>query len=82
MGNLGETKQVSKLIIGIGGNDYVFAGGGGGVQPGVPLPDNTVGSNAIIDEAVEMEDLSKQVKDKMVTENDRVTKEDLDNFDV
>lgn len=64
MGNLKEEKPVSKLVIEFGGNDYVFAGGGG-VEPGVPLPDDTVNSNAIIDGAVQMEDLHDDVKDKM-----------------
>ena len=64
MGNLGETKPISKLIIEMGGDEYVFAGGGG-VEPGVPLPDDTVGSNAIIDGAVQMHDLSEDVKDKL-----------------
>jgi len=65
MGNLGETKTISKLIIEMGGDEYVFAGGGGGIEPGVPLPDDTVGSNAIIDGAVQMHDLSEDVKEKM-----------------
>ena len=60
MGNLGETKQVSTLIFEVGGNDYVFAGGGGG-QPGP----NTVGTEQLIDDSVELEDLNTEVKEKM-----------------
>jgi len=64
MGNLEDTKQMSKFIIQVGTNEYVFSGGGG-VEPGVPLPDDTVDSNAIIDGSVQMEDLHDDVKDKM-----------------
>ena len=64
MGSLGETKPINSIIIEIGGDDYVFTGGGG-VEPGVPLPDDTVDTNAIIDGAVELEDLNTEVKDKM-----------------
>lgn len=81
MGNLGEEKPVSKLVIEFGGNNCVFSGGGG-VEPGVPLPENTVDSRSIMDDAVQMEDLNQNVKDKMVTDDDRVTAEELANFNV
>ena len=68
MGNLGETKQVSTLIFEVGGNDYVFAGGGGG-QPGP----NTVGTEQIINGAVEEEDLHDDVKDRMTVTHDSST---------
>lgn len=82
MSNLGETKPINKLIISMDGDDYVFEGSGGGITPGVPIPEDTVNSAAIIDGAVEMEDLNQSVKDAMVTENDRVTQEELDGFEV
>lgn len=69
MGNLGETKPINKLIITIDGDDYEFSGGGG-VEPGVPLPDDTVGSNAIIDGAVNEVDLNNNVKDRMTITHD------------
>lgn len=47
-----------------------------------PLGPDTVGTEQIIDGAVEMEDLNQSVKDEMMTKNDRVTKEQLDNFEV
>ena len=72
MGNLGEEKPMSKLIIEFGGTDYVIAGGGG-VEPGVPLPDDTVGSNAIIDGAVDEVDLNTNVKDRMTVTHDAST---------
>lgn len=53
-------------------------GGGGGSQPGP----NTVGSEQIMDGAVEMEDLNQEVIDTMMTENDRVTSTKLEGFDV
>lgn len=84
MGNLGEEKPVSKLIIEFGGNDYVFAGGGG-VEPGVPLPDDTVGSNAIIDGAVQEEDLHDDVKAKIqktYDQDDETMYMDFDKADV
>lgn len=46
------------------------------------VPPDSVGTEQIIDEAVEMEDLSKQVKDEMVTRSDRVTRQELDEFEV
>ena len=48
----------------------------GGSQPG---PDS-VGTEEIRDGAVEMEDLNQTVKDTMVTGDDRVTQDELDNF--
>ena len=63
---------MSKLIIEFGGTDYVIAGGGG-VEPGVPLPDDTVGSNAIIDGAVNEVDLNANVKDRMTVKHDAST---------
>ena len=72
MGNLGETKPMSTLIIEVGGEEYVFSGGGG-VEPGVPLPDDTVDTNAIIDGAVQEEDLNESVKDRMTITHDSTT---------
>lgn len=56
--------------------------GGGEIQPGVPIPRDTVDSEAIQDGAVQMEDLNDDVKDKMMTDDDRVTQEDINNFNV
>ena len=67
MGNLGETKPVSKLIIDCGGIDYVFSGGGG-----TPGPD-TVGTEQIIDGAVQEQDLNDNVKDRMTVTHDAST---------
>lgn len=53
-----------------------IAGSGSGSYPA----ENSVGTEQIIDNSVEMDDLSNGVKDSMVTESDRVTQEDLDNF--
>lgn len=50
----------------------------GGGQPG---PDS-VGTREIQNDSVEMEDLSQKVKDQMMTDDDRVTPEDIDKFDV
>ena len=52
--------------------------GGGGGEPGP----NTVGTEQIIDDSVEMEDLSHNVKDKMLTGDNRVTPQELDQFEV
>lgn len=53
-------ETINKIIFDINGEEYEFAGGGGG-QPG---PD-TVGTDEIIDGSVQEEDLSDEVKDKM-----------------
>lgn len=71
MGNLGETMPFNKLIIECGGNEYVFEGGS--VQPGVPLPDDTVDSNAIVDGAVQEEDLNDAIKERMTITHDSST---------
>lgn len=65
------------MIIEKGGKEYEFAGGGGSQ----PLPDS-VGSEAIKDNSIEMADLNQSVKDAMVTDADRVTQEELANFNV
>lgn len=38
---------------------------GSGLTPGVQIPDNTVGSPAIIDGSIQSQDLSDEVKDKL-----------------
>jgi hypothetical protein len=48
---------------------------------GQPAPDS-VGSTEIQDDSIEMEDLNQKVKDKMLTDDDRVTQDDVDNFEV
>ena len=71
-------EKINKLIIEYDGKEYELDGGGGGSQPG---PDS-VGSQEIKDESVEMVDLGKSVKDSMITDKDRVTQEQMDNFNV
>lgn len=44
------------------------------------VPADSVGSKEIKDDAVMMEDLNSSVKEEMMTQSDRVTKDDLDNF--
>lgn len=67
MGNLGETKPMSTLIIEVGGEEYVFSGSGG-----TPGPD-TVGTEQIIDGAVQEQDLNDNVKDRMTVTHDAST---------
>lgn len=74
-----ETKKLNKMTIDMGQNHYELDAGGG-IAPGVPLPADTVDSDAIIDEAVMMKDLNPEVKDSMLTDDDRVTPEDLRGF--
>lgn len=64
-----ETQKINKLIISIGGTDYELDGGGGGGQPGP----NTVGTEQIIDGAVEEQDLHDDVKDRMTITHDSST---------
>ena len=54
-----ETEKISKIIIDMGGKEYEFSGGGG-----VPAP-NSVGTEQIIDDSVEMQDLHEDVKKNM-----------------
>ena len=49
-----------------------------GGQPG----SDSVGTEEIKDDSIEMEDLNQSVKDTMLTGNDRVTKDDIDDFKV
>ena len=53
-----ETEKISKIIIETGGKEYEFSGGG------VPAP-NSVGTEQIIDDSVEMQDLHEDVKKNM-----------------
>ena len=46
------------------------------------LPAESVGTREIKNGGVEMEDLHQNVKDEMITQEDRVTQEDIDNFNV
>lgn len=78
-----ETKKLSRLTVEMGQNNYELDGGGsGGLVPGVPIPRDTVDSDAIIDGSVQMVDLNDDVKDEMMTGSDRVTQADLDGFEV
>ena len=47
--------------------------GGGGLTPGVPIPADTVDTNAIIDGAVQEQDLNDSVKDRMTVTHDSST---------
>lgn len=58
--------------------DVIWPEGHEGGQPG---PDS-VGTEEIQNDSVEMEDLNQKVKDKMVTDDDRVTQDDIDGFEV
>ena len=76
-----ETQTINKLIIEIGGVEYELDGGGGG---GVPGP-NTVGTEQLIDGAVEMQDLHDDVKGKIqktYDEDDESLHMDYDEADV
>lgn len=46
------------------------------------VPPDSVGSEQIINDTVDMEDLNRNVKDKMLTDDDRVTSQDIENFKV
>ena len=72
-----ETKRMDRFVVDMGADEYVLDGGSGS-RPGP----NTVGTEQIINDSVEMEDLNHKVKDKMMTDDDRVTQEELDQFDV
>ena len=50
-------------------------------EGGQPGPDS-VGTREIRDDSVQMEDLNRGVKDAMLTDNDRVTQDEIENFNV
>lgn len=52
-------EQINKIIIETGEKEYEFSGGGG-----IPAP-NSVGTEQIIDDSVEMQDLHEDVKKNM-----------------
>lgn len=79
---MAETKKLTKLILKTGPDRGVYDLGGSGITPGVPIPENTVDTSSIVDDTIEMQDLNQKVKDKMLTDDDRVTREDLNNFNV
>ena len=56
------------LVIEIAGKDYPISGGSSG-----PLPPDSVGTEQIIDGAVEEEDLHDDVKDRMTITHDSST---------
>ena len=66
---MSETEKISKLIIEVGGKEYELDGGGGSG----PLPPDSVGTEQIIDGAVEEEDLHDDVKDRMTITHDSST---------
>lgn len=68
-------ETISKITIDLLGNKYEFEGGGG-----IPTP-NSVGTEQIKDESVEMQDLSKDVKEQL-SPAERVTQDELNNFNV
>ena len=65
---MAETQTFNKLIVEIGGVDYEYAGGGSG-----PLGPDTVGTEQIIDGAVEEQDLHDDVKGRMTVTHDAST---------
>lgn len=56
---MGETKSINKLTFKFEGDDYELYSSGGSL----PGP-NTVGTEQIIDDSVELEDLNTEVKQK------------------
>lgn len=60
-------EKISKLIIETGGIEYELDGGGGKPEP------NSVGTDEIIDGAVEEQDLNNSVKDRMTVTHDAST---------
>ena len=70
---------LSEVPHGMSLKEYIesVAGGSGG-QPAA----DSVGTEQIKDDSIEMQDLSSDVKDQMMTESDRVTQEELEHFEV
>ena len=73
-------EQINKIIFEIDGKEYEFDGGGSG-----PLPPDSVGTEQIIDGAVEMQDLHDDVRAKIqktYDEDDETLHMDFENADV
>ena len=62
-------EQINKIIFDIDGKEYEFDGGGGTG----PLPPDSVGTEQIIDGAVEEQDLHDDVKGRMTITHDSST---------
>ena len=75
---MAEKKTIDRVVLDMKGYEEVQLYPS---QSGQPSPDS-VGTEQIKNDAVMMEDLNRSVKDKMMTDADRVTQEELDNFDV
>lgn len=79
-------ETIKKIIIEAGGKEYQLAAGEGGtITPGVPIPQDTVDSQSIVDGAVEMQDLHDDVKAKIqktYDEEDETLHMDFDVSDV
>ena len=69
---MAETQKINKIVIFIDGEENEFDGGGG-LTPGVPIPADTVDTAAIIDGAVQEQDLNDNVKDRMTVTYDAST---------
>ena len=67
-------EKINNIIFEFGGKEYELSGGGGGsITPGVPIPQDTVDSAAIIDGSVQEQDLNDSVKDRMTVTHDAST---------
>ena len=64
-----ETQKINKIVIFIDGEANEFDGGGGSG----PLPPDSVGTEQIIDGAVDEQDLNDSVKDRMTVTHDAST---------
>ena len=70
---MAEVVKIEKMTLETGGKIYEMDSSGGGITPGVPIPADTVDTNAIIDGSVQEQDLNDSVKGRMTVTHDAST---------
>lgn len=65
-------ETIGKVYLDVCGKQFEITGSGG-LTPGVPIPADTVDTAAIIDGAVQEQDLNDSVKDRMTVTHDSST---------
>lgn len=71
-------EKLNNLIVNVCGKEYEFSGGGS-ITPGVPIPEDTVNSNSVLDGSLQRNDMDDDVKTGLDELNNiNLTDEDLE----